>query len=499
MSGIKDIKIRLCLDASAAIGMLRRQGVGKVRHLSTRILWVQQKTASQEVEVCKVRTDVNVADLGTKSLSRDVMLRLMFLISIVNMDTGEPVGQQAYDNYIAVQAMKAAVRSLRADGIQRVPKASLQRAITMSVFAVTSALGQYTHAQDITELNNHIEDITEISNHIEDITEISDHIEDITEINNHIEDITEISDHIEDITEINYHIKGITEISDHVEDITDISDHIEDIIEISDHIEDITDISYHVEGIKRIIDIAIYIIVYVFYMVVVAMLDNKYIGMFVFLCGLPRVHAQSRIDMNEVFSWVDIYIFAVLVMVFFLGRWSVTITSSSSTRTSRSTITSSSTSSATSSTTTFNGEPEYYDDLFEALCVTPQQVRRHRRYRDNGLEYDADLIDRYESGGRHALTEKELDDDDMMTENVPVGFPSNLYFTPARGEATTCEVAETSATAELSCTRRRCTRDLAWRRVEFATLLCYLKSSPSGLCRSGAEVSEFLQQVHLRV
>ncbi|CAE7357043.1 RE1, partial [Symbiodinium sp. KB8] len=425
VSGIKDIKIRLCLDASAAIGMLRRQGVGKVRHLSTRILWVQQKTASQEVEVCKVRTDVNVADLGTKSLSRDVMLRLMFLISIVNVDTGEPVGQQAYDNYIAAQAMKAAVRSLRADGIQRVPKASLQRAITMSVFAVTSALGQHTHSQDIKEISDHIEYIKEISDHIEDITEINYHIEDITEINYHIEDITEISDHIEDIKEI----------SDHVEDITEISDHVEDITEISDHVEDITDISYHVEGIKRIIDIAIYIIFYVFYMVVVAMLDNKYIGMFVFLCGLPRVHAQRRIDMNDVFSWVDIYIVAVLVMVFFLGRWSVTTTSSSSTRTSRSTTTSSSSSSATSSATTFSGEPEYYDDLFEALCVTPRQVRRHRRYRDNGLEYDADLIDRYESGGRRALTEKELDDDDMTTESVPVGFPSNLYFTPARGRS----------------------------------------------------------------
>ena len=54
----------------ASKSMLERAGVGKVRHLSCRILWAQQLTKQGEVTLLKISTTYNLSDLGTKGLSR---------------------------------------------------------------------------------------------------------------------------------------------------------------------------------------------------------------------------------------------------------------------------------------------------------------------------------------------------------------------------------------------------------------------------------------------
>ena len=52
-------------DASAAIGIIRRMGLGKVRHLNTSWLWVQEKEASRELQYHEVKGSDNSADLFT--------------------------------------------------------------------------------------------------------------------------------------------------------------------------------------------------------------------------------------------------------------------------------------------------------------------------------------------------------------------------------------------------------------------------------------------------
>ena len=42
-------------DASAAVGIIRRMGLGKVRHLNTSWLWAQDKEASRELQYHKVK------------------------------------------------------------------------------------------------------------------------------------------------------------------------------------------------------------------------------------------------------------------------------------------------------------------------------------------------------------------------------------------------------------------------------------------------------------
>ena len=58
-------------DAIAAIGIIRRMGLGKVRHLNTSWLWVQEKEASRELKYHKVKSSDNSSDLFMKALEHD--------------------------------------------------------------------------------------------------------------------------------------------------------------------------------------------------------------------------------------------------------------------------------------------------------------------------------------------------------------------------------------------------------------------------------------------
>ena len=55
-------------DSSAALGIASRSGLGKLRHLETHTLWVQEKVRTKAISVKKVRGEVNPADLFTKHL-----------------------------------------------------------------------------------------------------------------------------------------------------------------------------------------------------------------------------------------------------------------------------------------------------------------------------------------------------------------------------------------------------------------------------------------------
>ena len=70
---LKDIgrgsKVQVYADASAALGIASRKGIGKLRHLDTSILWIQQKELRNSVEFLKVDGVVNPADLMTKNLA----------------------------------------------------------------------------------------------------------------------------------------------------------------------------------------------------------------------------------------------------------------------------------------------------------------------------------------------------------------------------------------------------------------------------------------------
>ena len=52
--------------ASAAIGIAHRIGIGKIRHIETNQLWLQQKVLEGKLVVSKVKGEDNLADALTK-------------------------------------------------------------------------------------------------------------------------------------------------------------------------------------------------------------------------------------------------------------------------------------------------------------------------------------------------------------------------------------------------------------------------------------------------
>ena len=87
MSGFKTT-ICLFTDGSGARGILQRQGVGRVRHLSCRILWLQDLINGGSIKLCTVAGAMNPADIGTKRLPAARMRSLMSLLGMYDTSTG---------------------------------------------------------------------------------------------------------------------------------------------------------------------------------------------------------------------------------------------------------------------------------------------------------------------------------------------------------------------------------------------------------------------------
>ena len=67
------IRINVKTDASAAVGISMRAGLGKLRHMDTNQLWVQEKVRSGGVGIQKVTTWENIADILTKYVNKDAI------------------------------------------------------------------------------------------------------------------------------------------------------------------------------------------------------------------------------------------------------------------------------------------------------------------------------------------------------------------------------------------------------------------------------------------
>ena len=63
------LRLRVWTDSSASIGICRRQGLGKLRHIDTQTLWIQQRVRDHSFELRKVKGTENPGDLFTKHLT----------------------------------------------------------------------------------------------------------------------------------------------------------------------------------------------------------------------------------------------------------------------------------------------------------------------------------------------------------------------------------------------------------------------------------------------
>jgi hypothetical protein len=86
MSMLKDFGIEvqgdILSDASAALGIIARSGLGKMRHLDTNFLWIQQVSAEKRLRFGKVDGKENVADLMTKHVPKDLCRKFCDMMGI---------------------------------------------------------------------------------------------------------------------------------------------------------------------------------------------------------------------------------------------------------------------------------------------------------------------------------------------------------------------------------------------------------------------------------
>ena len=85
------VEASLHMNSAAARGICRREGVGKVKSLEVRTLWLQQVIKAKTLTLKTVKSHDNCADLGTKTLTAGTLTQLISMNSLVDkkaMDDG---------------------------------------------------------------------------------------------------------------------------------------------------------------------------------------------------------------------------------------------------------------------------------------------------------------------------------------------------------------------------------------------------------------------------
>ena len=73
--------VAICTDSSAAKGMSDRIGLGKVRHVQTRYLWIQERVVAKDLAIIKIKGVDNPSDILTKAVSADTIEKHMRKLS----------------------------------------------------------------------------------------------------------------------------------------------------------------------------------------------------------------------------------------------------------------------------------------------------------------------------------------------------------------------------------------------------------------------------------
>ena len=83
------ISLDLFTDATAAIGICRRRGLGRVRHLATSDLWSQERLRNGDFMLSTIPGGEHPADLLTRHVDGPTLRRLLPFMSLEG-DEGRP-------------------------------------------------------------------------------------------------------------------------------------------------------------------------------------------------------------------------------------------------------------------------------------------------------------------------------------------------------------------------------------------------------------------------
>ena len=129
------VKVKLALD-NAAGQNFHRSGVGRLRHISLRLLWMQQKVQEKFLSVGPVSTKQNPSDLGTKRLNRDRMLYLMFLCRVYDLRTSQYMGSEVNDRMEQEIVTRKGIKLFTLAGLNSHDALALLRVMLVSAFSL---------------------------------------------------------------------------------------------------------------------------------------------------------------------------------------------------------------------------------------------------------------------------------------------------------------------------------------------------------------------------
>ena len=72
-----ELSVTVHVDSTACKDVASRRGVGKIRHLHVQVMWVQAAVLEKKINIMKVASAANSADIGTKHLAQREMLSCM--------------------------------------------------------------------------------------------------------------------------------------------------------------------------------------------------------------------------------------------------------------------------------------------------------------------------------------------------------------------------------------------------------------------------------------
>ena len=91
----------LAIDAKATEHILHRQGIGKLKHIDVAYLWIQDEVRSRRLQVRRVKSEDNIADLGTKPLSKAVFAKHCTAMGHMNMSQED--AQMGYQSWVCLK------------------------------------------------------------------------------------------------------------------------------------------------------------------------------------------------------------------------------------------------------------------------------------------------------------------------------------------------------------------------------------------------------------
>ena len=108
------VVLKAFTDSSACRGICARQGVGRIKHLAVRLLWLQQAIRAGRLTVHSVPTQQNPADIGTKPLTAKRIQLLLYVLNFRNDD--QRIGEEEYRQYSAAAVIRRLEKSFSRKG-----------------------------------------------------------------------------------------------------------------------------------------------------------------------------------------------------------------------------------------------------------------------------------------------------------------------------------------------------------------------------------------------